>query len=508
MVQTRLHKHSLSKAEQAVSNVASRASVRDPIDEFQEVYGSRAASADFRQQLGSDFSQSGQFQPPIQAKPSFRGLSQELAAESQPVQLREEENKTGLPDDLKAGVESLSGFSLDDVRVHYNSSKPAQLQALAYTQGTEIHVGPGQEKHLAHEAWHVIQQAQGRVRATGKTNAGKNVCDDPELEREAERIGERVSGSTVAGGKLGEIGEATDFGMSVGRGRHSERVAAKAAHGMVVQMAGQGDYVGLASGYGIKKPDRYELTQYLNKKIPSTAPKLVGTVEGGANDIIESLEKGGIVVSAEEREKIEALGRKWREATYIIISSATAELTNSGLTDVKVGTHTALYGDQVARGRLKKVAWELGKNARVEADDRESGSREKGYRAEDFFKTHRKRWGGLKDGITAEMIEEEFTTFLREVTVDQKLQVIFQLNQLKTWLMNSDVVYVAMSVLIVYGTDRNHRAVGRAVPIDFEHPITIEQYGTDEFNKAKEGAITGIQTLVNKLTDLVQLSIS
>lgn len=79
MVQTRLHKHSLSKAEQAVSNVASRASVRDPIDEFQEVYGSRAASADFRQQLGSDFSQSGQFQPPIQAKPSFRGLSQELA---------------------------------------------------------------------------------------------------------------------------------------------------------------------------------------------------------------------------------------------------------------------------------------------------------------------------------------------------------------------------------------------------------------------------------------------
>ncbi|MEB3310409.1 MAG: DUF4157 domain-containing protein [Snowella sp.] len=79
MGQTGLHKHSLSKKEQAVSSGASRASVRDRIDEFQDVYGSRAESAAFRQQLGSDFSQSGQIQPTIQAKPSFRGLSQELA---------------------------------------------------------------------------------------------------------------------------------------------------------------------------------------------------------------------------------------------------------------------------------------------------------------------------------------------------------------------------------------------------------------------------------------------
>lgn len=188
MVQTRLHKHSLSKAEQAVSNVASRASVRDPINEFQDVYGSRAGSAAFRQQLGSDFSSSPQIQPPIQAKPSFRGLSQKLAAESQPVQLQEKENKTGLPDDLKAGVEALSGFSMDDVRVHYNSSKPAQLQALAYTQGTEIHVGPGQEKHLPHEAWHVVQQMQGRVQPTVQMK-GVQINDDEGLEREADVMG-------------------------------------------------------------------------------------------------------------------------------------------------------------------------------------------------------------------------------------------------------------------------------------------------------------------------------
>jgi hypothetical protein len=75
-------------------------------------------------------------------------------------------NRTGLPDALKRGIESLSGFSLDDVRLHYNSSKLEQLQALAYTQGTEIHVAPGQGRHVPHEAWHVVQQKQGRVRPT------------------------------------------------------------------------------------------------------------------------------------------------------------------------------------------------------------------------------------------------------------------------------------------------------------------------------------------------------
>jgi len=47
-------------------------------------------------------------------------------------------NNTGLPDNLKSGIENLSGYSMDDVKVHYNSSKPAQLQAHAYAQGTDI----------------------------------------------------------------------------------------------------------------------------------------------------------------------------------------------------------------------------------------------------------------------------------------------------------------------------------------------------------------------------------
>ncbi len=100
-------------------------------------------------------------------------------------------NNTGMPDNLKAGIESLSGFSMDDVRVHYNSSKPATVQALAYTQGTDIHVAPGQEKHLPHEAWHVAQQMAGRVSPTTNIN-GMPVNDNAALEHEADVMGEKA----------------------------------------------------------------------------------------------------------------------------------------------------------------------------------------------------------------------------------------------------------------------------------------------------------------------------
>src|SRR5688572_16651664 len=46
-------------------------------------------------------------------------------------------NETGLPDGLKSGVESLSGVALDDVRVHYDSERPARVGAAAYAEGGE-----------------------------------------------------------------------------------------------------------------------------------------------------------------------------------------------------------------------------------------------------------------------------------------------------------------------------------------------------------------------------------
>lgn len=101
-------------------------------------------------------------------------------------------NSTGLPAQLKTGIERLSGLSMDAVKVHYNSAKPAQLQALAYTQGTDIHVAPGQEQHLPHEAWHVVQQAQGRVQPTMQMKGAIPINDDKGLEDEATAMGQKA----------------------------------------------------------------------------------------------------------------------------------------------------------------------------------------------------------------------------------------------------------------------------------------------------------------------------
>jgi hypothetical protein len=108
----------------------------------------------------------------------------------QPVQ--EKENNTGLPDNLKSGIENLSGYSMDDVEVHRNSDKPAPLQAHAYAQGTDIHIAPGQEKHLPHEAWHVVQQKQGRVKPTMQMKGKVNINNDIGLEKEADVMGEKA----------------------------------------------------------------------------------------------------------------------------------------------------------------------------------------------------------------------------------------------------------------------------------------------------------------------------
>jgi hypothetical protein len=101
-------------------------------------------------------------------------------------------NRGGLPERLKSGIEALSGVSMDAVRVHYDSHRPARLQAAAFAQGSEIHLAPGQERHLPHEAWHLVQQAHGRVRPTMRLDGGVAVNDQHELEREATVMGERA----------------------------------------------------------------------------------------------------------------------------------------------------------------------------------------------------------------------------------------------------------------------------------------------------------------------------
>ncbi len=104
---------------------------------------------------------------------------------------RPDGNHTGLPSQLKSAMENLSGMSLDHVKVHYNSSKPATVQAHAYAQGSDIHLASGQEKHLPHELGHVVQQAQGRIKPTASVG-GLAINDNPVLETEATVMGDKA----------------------------------------------------------------------------------------------------------------------------------------------------------------------------------------------------------------------------------------------------------------------------------------------------------------------------
>ncbi|MGE3511900.1 MAG: DUF4157 domain-containing protein [Vicinamibacterales bacterium] len=95
----------------------------------------------------------------------------------------------GLPPRLRAGLESLSGLPMSDVRVHYDSTRPTDFDARAFASGRDIHLAPGEARHLPHEAWHVVQQAQGRVGALHP----EDINSDPTLEREADVMGARAA---------------------------------------------------------------------------------------------------------------------------------------------------------------------------------------------------------------------------------------------------------------------------------------------------------------------------
>jgi Holliday junction resolvase-like predicted endonuclease len=127
---------------------------------------------------------------PMQGK--VDGSPRQRAQQDRLTQLQEAPAKSkpnGLPLPLRTGIETLSGMDMGDVVVHRNSAKPAQLNAFAYAQGNEIHLGPGQDRHLPHEAWHVVQQAQGRVKPTAQMKGNMQVNDDTRLEAEADVLG-------------------------------------------------------------------------------------------------------------------------------------------------------------------------------------------------------------------------------------------------------------------------------------------------------------------------------
>ena len=131
----------------------------------------------------------------------------------------------GLPEAVRSGVEAISGISLGLVRVHYNSPEPARLNAAAFAHRGEVHLAPGQERYLAHEAWHLVQQAQGRVRPTARVTGAVRANEDAGLEAEADAMGARavLLGSPARAAGRGERAAAPPAARPQPAGRPARR---------------------------------------------------------------------------------------------------------------------------------------------------------------------------------------------------------------------------------------------------------------------------------------------
>ncbi|GEM_PF-4220568 len=136
-------------------------------------------------------------------------------AEFTPESLQPTTSGQPLPQPLREKMESAFSTDFSNVRVH-EDGKAAKIGALAYTKGTHLHFAPGQfrphsvdgQKIIGHELTHVMQQRAGQVDAAQDNQIPIN--KEPELESEADRLGEQS-----AFGQIASLNSAKYHGASV-----------------------------------------------------------------------------------------------------------------------------------------------------------------------------------------------------------------------------------------------------------------------------------------------------
>lgn len=401
--------------------------------------------------------------------------AQTMAASASAASLRARQSRmaapgqTGLPAQLKAGIASLSGIGMDHVQVHYNSARPAQLQAHAYAQGSQIHVGPGQERHLPHEAWHVVQQAQGRVRPTLQMKGNVPVNDDAGLENEADVMGRRAlahgSGhrDEETAGALASAGGLSDSGP--------------------VQMAGHAEDLCFVGKWLVKRADSIEIAQYTSGEVPVTAPVFHGPFYTAA-EALTFLHDAGEHVAADNLAKINLMAEPMQHGGkgFMMLANATTGMAFPKMRDLKMGKHSADDADQERHGvtGLSK-GFKLERHA---AMDWQSGSSERGYRDEDRWKSSM-----LGDNL------DQLRTMLERASLTALQMICHDLKKFQAWLGTTKVVYVGMSVLVVAGGEQ-----GKAVAIDFEHPVRDNE---ESFTTHLKGLLVGVDNLLTLVGDLI-----
>src|SRR5262245_57402328 len=114
-------------------------------------------------------------------------------------------SSNGLEPRVREQMESAFGADFSNICIREDSEADA-IGARAFTRGTDIHFAAGRYQPgtpegkalIGHELAHVVQKAQGRVRASFQAQ-GLAINDEPSLEDEADHLGARAArGERVA----------------------------------------------------------------------------------------------------------------------------------------------------------------------------------------------------------------------------------------------------------------------------------------------------------------------
>jgi hypothetical protein len=134
-----------------------------------------------------------------------------------------EEGGSPLPDPVQTQMEAAFSQDFSSVRVREDSAAK-DLGARAFTRGEQVVFSPGQyqpesmagQRLLAHELAHVVQQREGRVKATQAASAGVTpIVQDTGLEAEADTWGEAAVQMSPERGSAAQASSTAGSGAAV-----------------------------------------------------------------------------------------------------------------------------------------------------------------------------------------------------------------------------------------------------------------------------------------------------
>ena len=242
-------------------------------------------------------------------------------------------------------------------------------------------------------------------------------------------------------------------------------------------MAGHAKDLCKLENWIVKRAKKTEIGEYEKDKLPFGCATLQFHGPYYSYDQVDAFFGGiGEYLSEAEKKKIQLMAREVREGGkgLIILKNVTAGMNVAQMRDLKLGKYTTDAGDQERRGVTGFSKYI--KISRHWLMDKQSQSRKRGFRDEDQWKT---TWRG--DNLV------KLNEMLSNANREALMKIWDDLEELLTWLHKTDVVYIGMSVLVVAAQNE-----GKAVPIDFEHPINRSE---QSFYRHKKGIIEGVKNL-------------